>query len=69
MGQSVGNFSGRYICPVRCLGLRCPGEIRVRRDLGVPDVTHRPLVSWSMTVAIGQGTSLFASFVYAGWYS
>ena len=60
---------GKYIRPVRWSGLRCPGENRMRRESGVPNVTYRPLVSWSMASAIGQGTSWFTGFVYAGWYS
>ena len=60
---------GRYIRRVRRLGLRCPGENRVRRESGVADFTHHPLAPWSMALAIGQGTSWFAGFVYAGWYN
>ena len=59
---------GRYIRPVRWSGLRCPGENRVRREPGVPDITHRPLFPWPMASAIGQGTSWFAGFVYTDWY-
>ena len=56
---------GWYIRPVRRLGLRRPGENRVRRESGVPDFTHHPLAPWSMTSAIGQGTSWLAGFLYA----
>ena len=56
---------GRYIRPVRRLGLHCPGENRVRRESGVPDFSHHPLAPWSMALAIGQGTSWLAGFVYA----
>ena len=56
---------GRCIRPVRRLSSRCPGENRVRRESGVPDVTHRPLVPWPMASAIGQGTSWFVGLVYA----
>ena len=59
---------GRYIRPVRWSGLRCPGENRARRESGATDVTHRPLVSWSMALTIGQGTSWVAGFVYINWY-
>ena len=64
---------GRYVCPGRRLVSRCPGENRVRRESGVPDVTHRSLVPWPMASAIGQGTSWFAGLVYANrigtdWY-
>ena len=45
----------------------------MRRESGVPDVTHRPLVPWPMALAIGQRTSWFAGLVYAirigtDWY-
>ena len=65
---------GQYVCPVRRLGSRCPGENRVRRESGVPDITHRPLVSWQMAFAIGQKTSWFGGLIYAirigtDWYS
>ena len=63
--MSVGRSVGRYLRPVRRLGLRCPGENRVRRESGVPDVTHRPLVPWPMATAIGQGMSWFAGLVCA----
>ena len=63
--EGTGVSVGRYVCPGRRLGSRCPGENRVRRESGVPDVTHRPLVQWPMTSAIGQGTSWFAGRVYA----
>ena len=42
--EGTGVSVGRYVCPVRKLGLLCPGENRVRRESGVPDLTHRPLV-------------------------
>ena len=41
------------------------GENRVKRESGVPDVTHRPLVPWPMASAIGQETSWFAGLVCA----
>ena len=46
---------GRYIRSVRLYDLPCSGETRVRRESGVHNVTHRPLVSWSMSLVIGQG--------------
>ena len=63
--EGTGVSVGWYVCPGRRLGSRCPGENRVRRESGVPDVTHRPLVPWPMASAIGQGTSWFAGLVYA----
>ena len=64
----VGRSVGRSICLVRWSGLHCPDEIRARRESDAPDVTHRPLVSWAMALAIGQGTSWFAGFAYTDWY-
>ena len=34
----------------------------MRRESGVHDVTHRPLVPWPMASAIGQGTELVRRF-------
>ena len=44
----------RYIRPVRWLGLRCPGERRVRQESSVPNVTHHPLAPCSMASVIGE---------------
>ena len=63
--EGTGVLDGRYVCPANRLGSRCPGENRMRRESGVPDVSQSPLVPWPMASVIRQGTTWFAGLVGA----